>query len=180
MHAKANARVPEVKADGNAMTDVEAHLICQMASIDALAFFAGVFTPVDGSQAMGHILVPFGVVHGATSGILLPAVCKYNARHSADAAHRQASAKAILGGVPEMRRLAESKGLVEGVANLGDLLDVLVRGLGMVRTLTEAGVGRDKFVKFAEYGIHDPFAPTNPIPLTEEAQIMEILDMVAE
>ncbi|KAJ6545665.1 hypothetical protein B0H19DRAFT_286451 [Mycena capillaripes] len=84
---------------------------------------------------------------------LLPAVCKYNARHSADAVARQATAKAILWAIPEMRALAESKGLIEGEsgADLGDMLDVFVRELGLVRTLAEAGVGRDNFDKLAEF-----------------------------
>ncbi|KAJ6550139.1 hypothetical protein B0H19DRAFT_1160439 [Mycena capillaripes] len=167
-------------ADGDAKADVDARLQCQMAAIDAIASVARVYTPVGASHAIGHILGPFGVVHGATSGILLPAVCKYNARHSAEAAARQESAKVILWGVPEMRRLAESKGLVEGVADLGDLLDILMRALGMTRTLAEAGVRHDKFVKLAEFGIRDSFAATNPVPLTEAAQVMEILEMVAE
>ncbi|KAJ6601297.1 putative Fe-containing alcohol dehydrogenase [Mycena vulgaris] len=185
MHAKAGlARlVPGLLrciADGDAKADVEARLLCQMAYIDAIASFVRVYAPVGGSHAIGHILGPFGVVHGATSGILLPAVCKYNARHGTDAAARQATAKAILWSVPEMRALAESKGLVEGVADLGDLLDVFVRALGMARTLKEVGVGRDKFAKLAEFSVLDPFAPTNPVPLKEPAQIMEILEMVAE
>ncbi|KAJ6584020.1 putative Fe-containing alcohol dehydrogenase [Mycena vulgaris] len=185
MHAKASlARlVPGLLrciADGDAKADVEARLLCQMASIDATASALRVYAPVGGSHAIGHILGPFGVVHGATSGILLPAVCKYNARHSTDAAARQATAKAILWSVPEMRTLAESKGLVEGVADLGDLLDVFVRALGMARTLKEVGIGRDKFAKLAEFSILDPCAPTNPVPLKEPAQIMEILEMVAE
>ncbi|KAJ6509069.1 putative Fe-containing alcohol dehydrogenase [Mycena vulgaris] len=132
--------------DGDAKADVEARLLCQMASIDAIASVARVYAPVGGSHAIGHILGPFGVVHGATSGILLPA----------------------------------SEGLVEGVADLGDLLDVFVRALGMTRTLKEVGVGRDKFAKLAEFSVLDPFAPTNPVPLKEPAQIMEILEMVAE
>ncbi|KAJ7812667.1 putative Fe-containing alcohol dehydrogenase [Mycena olivaceomarginata] len=163
MHAKASlARlVPGLLrciADDDAKADVQARLLCQMASIDA---------PRRRSHAIGHILGPFGVVHGATSGILLPAVCKYNARYSADAGERQATAKAILWSVSEMRSLAESKGLVEGVADLGDLLDVLVRQLGMARTL-------------AEFSVLDPCAATNPVPLKEPAQVMEILEMVAK
>ncbi|KAJ6569796.1 putative Fe-containing alcohol dehydrogenase [Mycena vulgaris] len=185
MHAKASlARlVPgplRCIADGDTKADVEARLLCQMSTIDAIASFARVYAPVGGSHAIGHILGPFGVVHGATSGILLPAVCKYNARHSTDAAARQATAKAILWSVPEMRTLAESKGLAEGVADLGDLLNVFVRALGMARTLKEVGVGRDKFAKLAEFSVLDPFAPKNPVPLKEPAQIMEILEMVTE
>jgi alcohol dehydrogenase class IV len=185
MHAKASlARlVPGLLrciADDDAKADVQARLLCQMASIDAVASCARVYSPVGGSHAIGHILGPFGVVHGATSGILLPAVCKYNARYSADACERQATAKAILWSVSEMRSLAESKGLVEGVADLGDLLDVLVRQLGMARTLAEVGVGRDKFEKLAEFSVLDPCAATNPVPLKEPAQVMEILEMVAK
>ncbi|KAJ7930676.1 putative Fe-containing alcohol dehydrogenase [Mycena leptocephala] len=185
MYAKASLSrlVPGLlrsKVDAEAKADIEARFLCQMASIDAIASVALVYTPVGGSHAIGHVLGPFGVVHGATSGIILPAVCKYNARHSADAASHQEGAKAILWAVPEMRKLAESKGLVEGVADLGDLLDVLVRAQGMARTLAEVGVGRDKFEKLAEYGIGDPFAKTNPVPITEATQVMEILEMVAE
>jgi alcohol dehydrogenase class IV len=78
MHAKASlARlVPGLLrciADDDAKADVQARLLCQMASIDAVASCARVYSPVGGSHAIGHILGPFGVVHGATSGILLPA-----------------------------------------------------------------------------------------------------------
>ncbi|KAJ7230302.1 hypothetical protein GGX14DRAFT_344225, partial [Mycena pura] len=187
MHAKASVGrlVPGLLrciADGDSKTDVEARLLCQMASIDAIASCVRVYSPLGGSHAIGHILGPFGVVHGATSGILLPAVCEYNARRSADAAKRQADAKAILWSVPEMRSLAQSKGLVEaeGGADLGDLLDVFVRALGMARTLADVGVGWDKFDKLAEFSVLDPSALTNPVPLKEPAQVMEILEMVAE
>ncbi|KAJ6474152.1 putative Fe-containing alcohol dehydrogenase [Mycena sanguinolenta] len=169
MHAKAGLEwlVPGLlrcKDDGDAKTDVEARLLCQRAAIDAVASIVRVYTPVGGSHAIGHILGPFGVVHGATSAILLPAT----------------DIKASLCGVLEMRRLAESKGLVEGVADLGDVLDALLRELGMARTLREVGVGQDKFDKLAEFSLGDPFALTNPVPLKEKAQVMEILEMVAE
>ncbi|KAJ7495306.1 putative Fe-containing alcohol dehydrogenase [Mycena latifolia] len=164
------------KAD-EAKTDVEARHLGQMASVDAIASFR-VYTPAGASHAIGHMLGPFGVGHGETSAILLPAVSKFNARHGADLS-RQQIVKSILWGVPEMRRLAESKGLTEGVADLGDLLDVLVRALGMPRTLAEVRVGRDKLEQLAEYSLLDVWAATNPVPLTEKAQVMEILEMVA-
>ncbi|KAK6981130.1 Fe-containing alcohol dehydrogenase [Favolaschia claudopus] len=161
--------------------DVEARLRCQMACVDAIAAFGRVYTPLGGSHAIGHVLGPFGVVHGATSGILLPAVCKYNARHSKEAKARQGEVARILWGIEEMRGLAERKGLKEGEggADLGDLLDVFVRELGMARTLKEVGVGRDRFGKLAEFGVRDGWAATNPVPLTKEEQVTEILEMVA-
>ncbi|KAJ7648852.1 hypothetical protein B0H17DRAFT_1172259, partial [Mycena rosella] len=141
------------KADGDAKTDVEARHLCQMASVNAIATFR-------------------------TSSILLPAVCKYNALHRANL-ERQALVVAILWGVPDMRRLAESKGLKEGIADLGDLLDILVRALSMPRTLKEVGIGRDKLDQLAEYSLLDVWSATNPAPLKEKAQVMEILEMVA-
>ncbi|KAJ7136850.1 putative Fe-containing alcohol dehydrogenase [Mycena epipterygia] len=181
MHAKKALErlVPALlrcKAD-DAKTDVEARLLCQMASLDAIAAFGQVYTPQGASHAIGHMLGPFGVGHGQTSGILLPAVCKYNALHKANI-DRQEIVTAILWGVPEMQRLAESKGLQKGVADLGDLLDVLVRALGMPRTLVEVSVGRDKLDQLAEYSLLDVWSAANPVPLTEKAQVMEILEMV--
>ncbi|KAJ7136801.1 hypothetical protein C8R44DRAFT_767911 [Mycena epipterygia] len=182
MHAKMALErlVPALlrcKAD-DAKTDVEARLLCQMASLDTIAALARVYTPLGASHAIGHMLGPFGVGHGQTSGILLPATCKYNAHHKANI-DRQNIVTAILWGVPEMERLAESKGLQKGVADLGDLLDVLVRALGMPKTLAEVGVGRDKLDQLAEYSLLDVWSATNPVPLTEKAQVMEILEMVA-
>lgn len=164
------------KAD-DSKTDVEARHLCQMASVDAIASFR-VYTPCGASHAIGHMLGPFGVGHGQTSGILLPAVCKYNALHRANL-DRQAIVTTILWGVPEMRRLAENKGLKEDRADLGDLLDVLVRALGMPRTLAEVGVRRERLDQLAEYSLLDVWSATNPVPLTEKAQVMEILEMVA-
>jgi alcohol dehydrogenase class IV len=167
------------KADADTKADVEARLLCQLATLNAIAASFRVYTPNGASHAIGHMLGPFGVGHGDTSGILLPAVCKYNARHGANVG-RQEIVAGILWGIPEMRRLAESKGLKEGTADLGDLLDVLVRGLGMPRTLAEVGVGRHRLEQLAEYSLLDVWSATNPVPLTEKVQVMEILEMVAE
>ncbi|KAJ7677740.1 putative Fe-containing alcohol dehydrogenase [Mycena polygramma] len=166
------------KAD-DSQSDVEARHLCQMASVDAVASGSRVYTPVGASHGIGHMLGPFGVGHGQTSGILLPAVCKYNALHLANL-DRQSLVTAILWSVPEMRRLAEGKGLKEGIADLGDLLDVFVRALGMPRTLAEVGVGRERLDQLAEHSLLDVWLATNPVPITEKAQVTEILEMVAE
>ncbi|KAJ7453869.1 putative Fe-containing alcohol dehydrogenase [Mycena latifolia] len=163
----------------DAKTDVEARHLCQMAGVEAMASFR-VLTPCGASHAIGHMLGPFGVGHGHTSAILLPAVCKFNLHHGDSATlSRQKIVTSILWRVPEMRRLAESAGSAEGSAGLGDLLDLVMRALGMPRTLAEVGVGRDRFEKLAEYSLFDTFSATNPVPLTERGQVMEILEMVA-
>ncbi|KAJ7764125.1 putative Fe-containing alcohol dehydrogenase [Mycena maculata] len=119
-------------------------LLCQMASINAISAIARVYTPPGGPHAIGHMLGPLGVGHGETSGILLAAVCKYNARHRANLDRQVA-----------MRNLAEREGLKEGVADLGDILTVLVQALDMPTKLADVGVSRENLL--------DPFAATNPM-----------------
>lgn len=65
-------------------------------------------------------------------------------------------------------------------ADLGDVLDAVIRELGMPRTLKEVGVGRDQLDGLAEHSLHDRWCATNPIPLREKKQVMEILEMVVE
>jgi alcohol dehydrogenase class IV len=74
----------------------------------------------------------------------------------------------------------ENKGLKEGEADLGDLVDVIVRELGLKRSLKEANVGRDMFRKLAEISRADPFMETNPMPIKSPSQVMEILELCAE
>ncbi|KAJ7211757.1 putative Fe-containing alcohol dehydrogenase [Mycena pura] len=162
-------------------TDVAARQMAQLATPDSNAAVMRVYTPCGGSHAIGHMLGPFGVGHGATSAILLPAVCAYNARHGTAAdVERQRAVAAILWNIPEMRALAERNGLEEGSAALGALVDALFRALDMPRTLKEVGVGRDQFNKLAEYSLLDVWCATNPVPLMEKEQVMEILNMIAE
>ncbi|KAJ7444496.1 hypothetical protein FB451DRAFT_1413178 [Mycena latifolia] len=127
------------KAD-DVQTDVEARHLCQMAVVETLASFR-VSTPCGASHAIGHMLGPCGVGHGETSVFLLPAVCKFNARHN--------------------------------------MLDAVVRMLGMLLTLAEVGVGRDKFEQLEEHSLLDVCSATNAVPITQKAEVMEILEMVA-
>ncbi|KAJ7625667.1 putative Fe-containing alcohol dehydrogenase [Roridomyces roridus] len=169
------------KADAEAKTDVDARLAAQLASIDAIAAGMRVYTPMGASHGIGHMLGPFGVGHGHTSCVLLPAVCKYNKKNgSSEVAERQKRLVELLWDIPEVRMLAESRALSEVDADLGDLLGGLVSGLGMPRTLAEVGVGWDRFEQLAEYSLLDVWCATNPVPLTEKGQVMEILEMVAE
>lgn len=63
-------------------------------------------------------------------------------------------------------------------ADLGDILDTIIRELGMPRSLTDVGVGRDKLDTLAEHSLHDRWCKSNPVPLTEKALVLEILEMV--
>ena len=65
-------------------------------------------------------------------------------------------------------------------ADLGDILDAVIRELGLPRSLADVGIGRDKLDMLAENSLHDPQCQSNPVPLTEKAQVLEILEMVVE
>ncbi|PIG90164.1 Fe-containing alcohol dehydrogenase [Aspergillus arachidicola] len=134
--------------------DVGARLQCQLGSVDAMAACtAGV--QLGASHGIGHQLGPLGVGHGETSCVLLPAVW-------------------VVGEVLERRGLDATK------VDLGDVLDAVIRELGMRRSLKDVGVGRDQLDQLAENSLHDRWCKTNPVPLTEKSQILEILEMVVE
>lgn len=63
--------------------------------------------------------------------------------------------------------------------DLGDVLDALIRSLGLSRTLEEVGVGRNKFKSIAEDCLQDSWVKSNPLPLTKSDQVLEIFQMVA-
>jgi alcohol dehydrogenase class IV len=122
-------------------------------------------------------LGPLGVGHGDTSCILLPAVCKYNARHGANN-DKQARLCAFLLGQPGVGAVLASQDLMEGEADLGDILGTIVRELGLPRTLSEVGVTREHLDNLATNGLRDWWCATNPVPLVAKGQVLEILEMV--
>ena len=129
-----------------------------------------------GSHGIGHQLGPLGVGHGETSCILLPAVLRYNARANSD---KQDKVKRIIwSDATVVKQVLETAGLDRDTSNAGDALDAVFRALGMPRTLKDVGVGRDRLDMLAENSLQDPCCAVNPVPLTEKAQIMEILEMV--
>ncbi|KAJ9615697.1 hypothetical protein H2200_001773 [Cladophialophora chaetospira] len=127
-----------------------------------------------GSHAIGHQLGPLGVPHGETSCILLPAVCRYNASKGANVQRQQSLAQELLT-LPEVRTLVPG-----GQEDLADILHALIRTLGLPRTLKELDIGRDVFDVVAENTLSDVWAKTNPFPLVDKEDVLEILEMVAE
>lgn len=123
-------------------------------------------------------LGPLGVGHGETSCILLPAVCKYNAAHNANVP-RQKRVFDFLTSHPIVAEVLKSHGVDVSKADLGDVLDAVIRDLGMPRSLKEVGVeGHEKLDKLAAHSLHDRWCKTNPVPLKEKEQVWEILKLV--
>ncbi|MBI5128196.1 MAG: iron-containing alcohol dehydrogenase [Rhodopseudomonas palustris] len=150
--------LPRVKADP---TDLDARLDCQIGtwlSMGALA--AGV--PMGASHGIGYVLgAVFDVPHGHTSCVMLPAVMRWNKTANAE---RQALVAAAMGHPGE---------------DAGDVLDALIRVLGMPRSLREVGVGPDQFERIASQAMGTPWVPRNPRKIDGPAQVREILELAA-
>ena len=156
--------------------DLQARHQCQLGVVEAMsAVSSGV--PLGASHAIGHQLGPLGVGHGETSCIMLPAVCKYNAAKGANN-DRQALVRELLVREKTVNELLQAKGVEVEETDLADILDAVIRELGMPRTLKDVKVGREKLDGLAENSLGDIWIKTNPVPMTEKAQVMEVLEMV--
>lgn len=115
--------------------------------------------------------------HAETTCVCLPAVQKYNAKHSAAAAAQQATVLDAFWAEPDIAGALARRGLVEGAADLGDALDAIIRELGLPRTLKDYGIGRDRLDEIAESSLRDVCCGWNVVPLVRKEQVLEILDM---
>ena len=152
------AGLPRVKA---APTDLDARLDCQIGTwLSMGALSSGV--PMGASHGIGYVLgAVFDVPHGHTSCIMLPAVMRWNKSANRD---RQALVAAAMGHPGE---------------DAGDVLDALIRVLGMPRSLREVNVGPEHFERIATQAMGTPWVPRNPRPIEGPAQVREILELAA-
>jgi len=150
--------LPRVKA---APRDLDARLDCQLGTWLSMGpLSAGV--PMGASHGIGYVLgAAFGVAHGHTSCIMLPAAMRWN--RSANA-HRQALVAAAMGRPGE---------------DAADVLDAFIAGLGMPRRLNDVRIGPEHFDKIAEQAMGTPWVPRNPRPIAGPAQVREILQLAA-
>ena len=112
------------------------------------------------SHGIGHVLGGTAKVpHGHTSCVMLPNVLRYNHSVNSD---QQALVSAALG------REDETAAFV---------LRDLIAGLDQPTKLRSVGVTKDQFDVIARNAMHDRWIHTNPRPITEQAQIRDILEM---
>jgi alcohol dehydrogenase class IV len=135
--------------------------------------------PMGASHGIGHQLGPLGVGHGETSCIMLPAVLKYSFQHG-DEKVREAQLKVleVFWGEGRIAEVLTKRGLKKESADAGDVVGAVISELGMPRNLQDVAVGRDKLDALAENCLTDPWLVTNPLPITEKTQVMDILEMV--
>jgi maleylacetate reductase len=141
--------------------DIDARMNCQIGAwLSMVAVIAGV--PMGASHGIGYILGSlFGVPHGHTSCIMLPAVMQWNKPVNAK---RQALVAQTIGRSDE---------------NASDLLDRLIGGLGMPRSLSAVDIHPEHFDMIAEQAMHTPWVPRNPRKIAGPAAVRAILEIAA-
>ena len=117
---------------------------------------------VGASHGIGHVLgAACHVPHGHTSCVMLPSVLRWNLPANEE----------------RQKRVGEAFGKPDAAA--GDLVEGLVKSLGLPGRLSEVGVGKDRFREIAEKSMHDRAVLNNPRPIKGPEQVMEILELAA-
>ena len=150
--------LPRVKAQPK---DLAARLDCQLGAWLSMGpLSSGV--PMGASHGIGYVLgAEFGVPHGYTSCIMLPAVMRWNKPANRD------------------RQALISAAMLQAGSDAGDVLDSLIRGLGMPRSLGAVKIGRDNFQRIAVQAMATPWVPRNPRPIGGPDQVREILELAS-
>ncbi|MDE4276782.1 iron-containing alcohol dehydrogenase [Phaeobacter gallaeciensis] len=148
--------LPRVKADPE---DLEARMKCQIGVWQSmLPIIGGV--PMGASHAIGHVLGGLcDVPHGYTSCVMSPFVLRWNASVNAT---RQARISAAFE-APDQPA--------------ADLVDAFITNLGMPRSLSAVDVGEGRLQKIAEYTMDDIWGRTNPRPISQPSDVMQILEL---
>jgi maleylacetate reductase len=150
--------LPRVKADPK---DIQSRLDCQIGAWLSMGPLAS-GVPMGASHGIGYVLgAVFNIPHGHTSCIMLPAVMRWNKPANAE---RQALVAAAMGHPGK---------------DAADVLDAFIAGLGMPRSLREVRVASESFDQMAVQAMSTPWVPRNPRPISEPAQVREILELAA-
>jgi maleylacetate reductase len=150
-----SAGLPAVKANPD---DQAARLSCQLGSwMSIMGSQNGVHKGA--SHGIGHVLGgTAGVPHGYTSCIMLPHVLRFNETVTAA---RQAWISEALGR-PDKKA--------------ADAVGELIAGLGLPRTLRDAGVKPEQLDEIAAGSMHDRWVHTNPRKIEDPDAVRALLD----
>lgn len=105
----------------------------------------------------------------------MPAVMRFNKPVNEA---KQTKVLQTLWAEPAVEDVLKRRGVEREGGDLADVLDALFRELGMPRSLKEVGVGRGLLQGLAEGSLSDRYCKSNPVPLRERGQVLEILEMV--
>jgi maleylacetate reductase len=114
------------------------------------------------SHALGHVLGgSYEVPQGDASSIVLPHVLRFNRAVNA----------------AQQRTVADAMGFPDDDA--ADVVAALASDIGTPRRLSEVGIARAQFAAIADHAMHESWLHSNPRPITDAAQIMDILNAAA-
>ncbi len=148
--------LPEIKADPD---DLRPRLEAQFGMWQAIAASAA-GAGSGASHGIGYVLgATYGVAHGHTSCVMLPAVLRWNATVNAD---RQAD-------------LSEAMGAPRQPA--ADLVASLISSLGQPGSLSSVGIKLEDFEEIAERAMAYQPVRMNPRPIKGPAEVREILEL---
>lgn len=138
--------------------DLDARLAAQFGMWQAVApVAAGVGTGA--SHGIGYVLGgTYGVPHGHTSCVMLPAVLRWNAEVNAE---RQRALSAAMG----------------SSAPAADAIADLVAGLGLPRRLRDVGMAHDALDDIARRAVDEEAVRNNPRRIERPEHVREILDL---
>ncbi len=120
------------------------------------------------SHAIGHdIGVKYNVRHGYTSCVTQPYVMEFNRPASA----RQQALLAKAAGI-DIRGMSDEAG-AEAAARV---VDEFITGLGMPHRLRDLEIPREDLMTIAELTLPEGGARSNPRPVSQPADLMEILE----
>ncbi len=121
------------------------------------------------SHAIGHqVGARWGVPHGITSCLSMPAVIEFNAEAAGVRMHRIARAMGLRAGPREEPRVVG--------ARIARTLRRLIRGLGLPTRLREVGADRREFREIAKHVLDDPLMASNPRRVERPEEILTVLD----
>ena len=116
--------------------------------------------PMGASHGIGYVLgAKFGIPHGHTSCLMLPAVMAWNSQVNGA---RQRLVSAALGDAEQSASI---------------LLDALITGLGMPRGLLAAGISESDFDDIASAAMLTPWVPKNPRQIDGPQDVLQILEL---
>jgi maleylacetate reductase len=148
--------LPAIK---RAPRDLAPRLEAQFGMWQAIAAAAS-GVPTGASHGIGYALgATFGVAHGHTSCVMLPAVLKWNAAVNGE----------------RQRPLSAAMGHSDRAAS--DLVRQLVAGLDQPVTLRGVGLKRENLPELAERALAYQPVQLNPRPIETAADVMEILEL---
>ena len=141
--------------------DVEARLNCQLGSwLSAFGLQARV--PMGASHAIGHVLGgTCNVPHYFCTAVMMPSVLRYNRPATEQAQKSIATALGAPG------------------RDAGEAFAAFIGKLGLPRRLADVGVGEDRFGLIGENAMLSIFTRSNPQPIKQPADVIEILKLAA-